>query len=127
MTWRGVSEGMAAAIAAVRNGKLTTAEVILVDLVAFAPAETRAWKLLARVQRELGHFDAGLISARRALHLQSMQQQQEPPASLTLARLFFEQGEHNEAKAMLARLIDRNPHNQELLQLRDKWQTETTA
>ena len=127
VNWRGVSEGMAAAVAAARNGKLETAEVILRDVLEFAPAELRAWKLLARTQRKLGHIDAGIASATRALQLQALNKLHEPAASITLARLFFEQGDHAEALQMLDRLITLDPDNGVLLQLKKQCCMETSA
>jgi len=127
VNWRGVSEGMAAAFAAARNGKLETAEIILKDILEFAPAEMRAWKLLARIQRKRGHIDAGIASAMRALQLQALNKMHEPADSITIARLFFEQGEHNEALQMLDRLIARDPANSMLIQLNKQWHMETSA
>ncbi|MDX8406386.1 MAG: tetratricopeptide repeat protein [Mariprofundus sp.] len=127
VNWRGVSEGMSAALAAARKGKLETAEVILLDVLEFAPAETRAWKLLARIQRNMGHIEAGIASATRALQLQALNKLHEPAASLTLARLFHVQGEHREALQMLDRLIEKDPDNSELKALKEKWSMEAPA
>jgi len=124
VNWRGVSEGMAAAFAAARNGKLETAEIILRDVLEFAPAEMRAWKLLARIQRKLGHIDAGIASAIRALQLQELNKRHEPAASITLARLFFEQGEHDEALQMLDRLLQQKPDDAVLIELKEMWRLE---
>jgi len=126
VNWRGVSEGMAAAIAAARNDKLETAEIILRDVLEFAPAEMRAWKLLARIQRKRGDIDAGIASATRALQLQALSKFHEPAVSVTLARLFFEQGEHDEALQMLDQLLARDPDNTVLKELKIQWRSMET-
>ncbi|MDQ6993666.1 MAG: tetratricopeptide repeat protein [Mariprofundus sp.] len=127
LNWRGVSEGMAAATAAVRNGKFEQAELILEDVLEFAPAELRAWRLLARIQRRLGKIDAGILSATRALQLQTLNQSYEPAASITLARLLFEQKEYGEALKMLDNLMAHSPDNHELSLLREQWHNQRSA
>ena len=119
--WHGVTEGMAKARAAIASGELEEAEQILLELVEFAPAETVAWKLLARAQRELGHFSQGIASAKRALVLQERSNAHEPPASLTLAKLLWQQQEQEQARQMLAILIRRQPENPELVELQHQW------
>jgi len=118
---------MSAAAAAARNGKLDTAEIILKDVLEFAPAETQAWKLLARIQRKLGNIETGIASATRALQLQALYKAHEPASSITLARLFFEQGEHQEALHMLDDLLTKNPDNKMLITLKSQWSLEQTA
>jgi len=127
VNWRGVTEGMSAAVAAARNGKLDVAEIILNDVLEFAPAEISAWKLLARIQRKRGQIDAGIASARRALQLQALKKQYTPAASITLARLIYEQGEHHEAMQMLNQLLKLCPDSSTLLQLKQEWSAEAAV
>jgi len=122
--WRGVTDGMAAARSAIEQGKPEQAEQILIELLEFAPVEIRAWKLLARVQRQLGHIEEGIRSATRALQLQNNPLPDEPPASITLARLLWEQHEYDDAREMLAKLIVEQPDNEELIALQQQWATE---
>jgi len=125
--WRGVADGMASARKSAQQGCYEEAEAILIELLEFAPVEIAAWKLLARVQRKLGHIEAGIESATRALQLQNNPLSSEPPASVTLARLLWEQKEYHEARAMLARLIEDQPENTELTELQRRWNTEKIA
>ena len=123
--WRGVTAGMADAKQAVASGQLEQAEQLLLELLEFAPAETRAWKLLAKIQRQLGHIKAGINSAKRALELQNTPPNRGTPASLTIAQLLWQQGEHREARNMLALLLSDQPENEQLQHLRRQWDSET--
>jgi len=123
--WRGVTAGMADAKQAVACGRLEQAEELLLELLEFAPAETGAWKLLAKIQRKLGHIEAGIHSARRALALQNAPQNCDAPASLTIARLLWLQGENHQARSMLELLLAAEPENEQLQSLRRLWNSET--
>jgi len=124
--WRGVTDGMTAAKNAIRQNNLEQAEQILLELLEFAPVEIKAWKLLAKVQRHLDHIDEGIKSATRALQLQNNPLSDEPPASITLAKLLWEQHEYHEAKSMLALLVKMQPDNSELNTLLQQWEMEST-
>jgi len=123
--WRGVSAGMLDATQAVACGRLEQAEHLLLELLEFAPAETRAWKLLAKTQRELGHIEDGISSAKRALGLQNAPPKRGKPASLTIARLLWQQGEHGEARDMLELLLSSQPENKQLQNLQQLWNSGT--
>jgi len=122
--WHGVTDGMIAARNACQQGNPQQAERILTELLEFAPVEIRAWKLLAKVQRQLGHIEAGIASATRALQLQNNPLTDEPPVSVTVARLLWEQNEYREARQMLTLLIDAQPDNGELSTLQQQWELE---
>jgi len=122
--WHGVSGGLAAAKEALSSGEPAQAELILLELLEFAPSETRGWKLLARTQRELGKFNDGINSAKRALQLQNAERSQVAPASLTLAKLNWQQGEHAEALGMLSLLLEKQPQDQALIGLLQQWDQE---
>jgi len=122
--WHGVSDGMATAMKAIREGNLEQAECTLMELLEFAPVEIRAWKLLARIQRQLGHIEKGITSATRALQLQNNTLSDEPLASVTLARLLWQQSEYHEAMRMLDLLIEKKPDDTELTTLRLHWDME---
>jgi len=124
--WCGVTEGMAAAKEAIRSGQLEQAELVLSELLEFAPAETRAWKLLAKTQRQLGHIKAGINSAKHALRLQNLSKNYEAPASLTIAQLLWQQGEHKEARSMLDILLSEQPDNEKINNLRQQWSNEAS-
>jgi predicted Zn-dependent protease len=122
--WHGVTEGMAIAKKAVASGQLELAERLLLELLEFAPAETRAWKLLAKTQRKLGHIEAGIKSAERALELQNAPMNRGAPASLTIAQLLWQQGEYREARNMLNILLATQPENEQLQNMRRQWNGE---
>ncbi len=126
VNWRGVTEGMAAAKKAIRSGQLEQAEQLLSELLEFAPAETRAWKLLAKIQRKLGHIEAGIKSAKRALELQNIPENHGTPASLTIAQLLWQQGEYKEARSMLELLVSDQPKNEQIQNLRQQWDNEAS-
>jgi len=116
--WHGVSDGMATAMKAIRKGDLEQAEFTLTELLEFAPVEIRAWKLLARIQRQLGRIEEGIASATRALQLQDNALTDEPLASVTLVRLLWQQSEYHEALRMLDLLIEKRPDDTELTALK---------
>jgi len=124
--WCGVTAGMAAAKKAIESGQLEQAEQYLSELLEFAPSETSAWKLLAKTQRELGHIEAGINSAKRALQLQNMPENHKAPASLTIAQLLWQQGECNQARNMLELLASEQPDNENIQNLRQQWDNEAS-
>ncbi|MDQ6997936.1 MAG: hypothetical protein Q9M17_04410 [Mariprofundus sp.] len=122
--WHGVAEGMESAKNAIRNGDLAQAELILTELLNFAPVEIRAWKLLARTQRHLGHIDEGINSAQRALQLQNTNIEDVPLASITIAKLLWQQHEYDYARQMIASLLEQERDNAEWLDLQQQWNRE---
>ncbi|RLL49772.1 hypothetical protein D8Y20_12570 [Mariprofundus sp. EBB-1] len=109
---------------AIRNGDLAQAELILTELLNFAPVEIRAWKLLARTQRHLGHIDEGINSARRALQLQNTNIEDVPLVSITIAKLLWQQHEYDHARQMIASLLEQESDNAEWLDLQQQWNRE---
>jgi len=122
--WHGVTGGIDAARGAIASGELEKAERILFELLEFAPSETRGWKLLARTQRELGNIEAAISSAKRALQLQNAQKHYSAPASTTLAKLHWLQGEREEAVKMVSQLLTIHPQNPDLSRLLQQWDQE---
>jgi len=122
--WHGVAEGMESAKVAIRNGDLPQAELILTELLNFAPVEVRAWKLLAKTQRHLGHIEEGINSAHRALQLQNTKIEDVPLVSITIAKLLWEQHEYDYARQMIASLLEQQSDNAELLELQQQWNRE---
>jgi len=119
--WHGVAEGMTAAREAIQKSDLAQAERLLIELLEFAPVEIRAWKLLAKTQRHLGHIEAGIASATRALRLQNTDIEAVPLASVTIATLLWDQHEYDEARQMIALLLMQQPDNSEWLDLQQQW------
>ncbi len=100
----------------------------MLELIEFAPAEIQAWQLLARVQKGLGKTHQAIDSATRALELQrAAQDKTDIPASITLARLLWDQGDSEAARAMLGILMLRRPDDEELAGLKQQWEMEMPA
>jgi len=125
--WCGVAESLRRARWAIAKGELAHAERLLKELLEFAPRELRGWKMLARLQRDLGKIEEGIASAERALFLQEQTRQATPVASLRLARLYWEQGERQLALEMLDELLDRRAQDAALLALKRQWEQELFA
>jgi len=125
--WHGVTDGLTAARKAIQMDRFEQAESILVELLEFSPVEVKAWKLLARVQRHLGHIEEGIDSATLALQLQNNPLGNEPVISVTLARLLWEQKEYGEARTMLEQLMDEQSDNSSLIELQQRWSMEKIA
>lgn len=125
--WFGVSEGIAAAKDAAAVGDFDKAEEVLTELLEFAPSEVTALKMLARIQKELGKYQEGIINAKRAIRLQNIHTQQQAPASVTLARLLWLQGEQKQAAEMLELLLLNQPDNVLVHELKQQWNKETCA
>lgn len=122
--WHGVAEAMDSARDSINKGDLAQAELILTELLEFAPVEIKAWKLLAKTQRRLGHITAGISSARRALQLQNTDIEDLPLASVTIAKLLWQQHEFDHAKEMIDLLLEHQADNPELLDLQQQWNRE---
>jgi len=105
--------------------ELEQAERILQELLDFAPRELRGWKMLARLQRNMGKIEEGIKSATIALRLQQERSQQPPEQiSLRLAQLCWQQGDHRSALAMLQELLAQQPQQTRLLALKAQWEQE---
>jgi len=113
---------------AFEQGSFAKAESLLLELLEFASAETRAWKLLAHAQKAMGKIQPAINSANRALELQhSASPRSDVPVSLTLARLLWQQGDTTAARAMLGVLMMRQPDNMDLIELKQQWRMEMPA
>jgi len=84
--------------------------------------EGQAWHLLGRIlQKTNRHAEALDCFASAESCYGRHKHDQEPPASIRLARLLWDQGEDDEARAMLDILMMHNPDDDSLRQLRDTW------
>jgi len=126
MNWCGVSESLARAKAAMDAQEFEQAEHILQELLDFAPRELRGWKMLARLQRNMGKIEQGIKSATIALRLQQERTRQTPAptASLRLAKMCWQQGDHQGALSMLQELLAQQPQQPQLLALKMQWEQE---
>jgi len=84
--------------------------------------EGQAWHLLGRVlQKANRHAEALDCFASAESCYGHHKHDQGPPASIRLARLLWDQGAYDEARAMLGILMMRNPDDDSLQQLREIW------
>ncbi len=108
--WQGVDEGVQAMEAALAAGDLQAARAHLRDLLAFAPAEARVWAMAARLFAQEGDIKRAQAAQKRAERLSrsALGRVRIPPA-VRLARILWQQGEKEAARAMAAALWMRNP------------------
>ncbi len=84
--------------------------------------EGQAWHLLGRIlQKANRHAEALDCFASAESCYGRHEHDQGPPASIRLARLLWDQGEDDEARAMLGILMMRNPDDDNLRQLCNTW------
>jgi len=128
LNWRGVSQGLSDAKVLLHLGFFAKAEDSLLQLLEFAPMEGKAWHLLGRCHQEQErHAKALECFERAACCYKTHQGIETPPASARLARLMWNQGEKDEARAMLDMLLMQQPDDASLLAMRQKWQGDMTS
>jgi len=121
-SWQGVETGLEECAHLLRQGELSGAEDVARQVLEFAPMEGQAWHLLGRIlQKANRHAEALDCFASAESCYGRHKHDQGPLASIRLARLLWDQGEDDEARAMLDALMMRNPDDDSLRQLRDSW------
>jgi len=85
--------------------------------------EGQAWHLLGRIlQRASRHTEAlECFASAEACYERHTPGPRQPPASIRLARLLWNQNECEQARAMLEILLMHDPENKTLQQLRAAW------
>jgi len=122
--WHGVSQGLAMAKQAFVNKELDDAKDILLEVLEFAPSEPKAWAWLGKImQLQDNHEQADTYyqKAKRLLR-QQHQNASSTPASLSLAKMLWNQGEQTSAKNMLNTLLLETPNDERLLALSQTWE-----
>lgn len=121
--WHGVAEGLNRARQHVSDGLYQKAIDTLKEILEFAPSEPQAWRLLGNILGQHGHAQKAEACHKKADRFEKHASHDEAaaPASATLARLLWTQGETDSARAMLAILLMRNPEDEKLLALREEW------
>jgi len=120
--WQGVEAGLKECSRLLQQRELSSAGDMARQVLEFAPMEGRAWHLLGRILQQTNRHAEALECFANAEHCYGQHQQtQGPPASIRLARLLWDQGEHDEACAMMSILMIRNPDDDSLRQLREAW------
>ncbi len=121
--WRGVGEGLKDATALLHKHLYAQAEDTLLQLLEFAPVEGKAWHLLGRSHQAQGRHAKALECFERAgCCYRNRNSKDEPPASSHLARLLWDQGDADAARAMLEQLLIRQPDNADILAMQENWQ-----
>lgn len=121
--WRGVGEGLKDANDFLHQRLYAQAEDALLQLLEFAPMEGKAWHLLGRSHQAQGRHAKALECFERAdCCYQNKNTKIEPPASLRLAHLLWDQGDAEAARSMLDQLLIRQPDDDELLAMQEHWQ-----
>jgi len=121
--WRGVGEGLKDAATLFRHHLYAQAEDELLQLLEFAPMEGKAWHLLGRSHQAQERHAKALECFERADYCyRNRNRNDAPPASSRLARLLWDQGDTDAARAMLKQLLIRQPDNAELLAMQENWQ-----
>jgi tetratricopeptide (TPR) repeat protein len=125
--WCGVGEGLKDATSLLHQHLYTQAEDTLLQLLEFAPMEGKAWHLLGRSHQAQGRHAKALECFERAdCCYRNRNANDEAPASSRLARLLWDQGDEDGARAMLGQLMLHQPDDAELLALHKQWQHSDT-
>jgi len=120
--WQGVEAGIAESARLLQEGELSRAEDVVRQVLEFASMEGQAWHLLGRIlQKTNRHAEALDCFASAESCYDHHKHDQGPPASIRLASLLWDQGEYDEARAMLGILMIHNPEDDSLQQLRETW------
>ncbi|MDQ6956653.1 MAG: hypothetical protein Q9M21_05585 [Mariprofundaceae bacterium] len=126
-SWSGVAQGFTAAKKAFQTHSLQEAESILLEILEFAPTEPKAWAWLGHILQAQDQQEKATEHFQKAKSLLSKSNKQQPRevSSLPLARILWQQGESELARAMLATLLCAKPNDEVLLQLSVTWGEQT--
>lgn len=121
--WKGVRHGLSHAEQYLQAQQFQQAEMLIREVLEFAPSEARAWDMLATLHQMQGDADKASHCRQKAEKLRKWETDsfRRPPASLQLAKLLWKQGDRETARAMLAVLLLRRPGDTRLQTLRDSW------
>jgi predicted Zn-dependent protease len=123
--WHGVSQGLAKAKQAFQNKEWKTAETILLEVLEFAPTEAKAWAWLGRIMElQNQHEKASDFFQKAESILRKQRGTTVEPASLPLAKILWQQGAKEDAKAMLNTLLLEKQDDEGLLTLSKLWESE---
>jgi tetratricopeptide (TPR) repeat protein len=126
--WRGVGQGLKDATDLLQRHLYTQAEQSLLQLLEFAPMEGKVWHLLGRChQARKQHARALECFEHAASCYRNQNSSDAPPVSARLARLLWDQGEKDAARAMLEQLLMREPGDEALLAMQHDWQQPPTS
>jgi len=118
--WPGVDEGLRRAAEALARRDFSKAQLAVEAVLEFSPDEPRAWALLAELAHKLGDEKRAQAAKARAQAL-AERALSEMPASVRLAKLYWQQGEKKIARAMVALLLLKRPDDDEVRRLLRAW------
>lgn len=123
--WHGVTEGLNRAREFLSEGLYQEAVNTLKEILEFAPSEPQVWTLLGDILRQHGHSEKAEACHKKAASFEKHANinLDSAPASERLAKLLWSQGETVAAKSMLAVLLLRNPDSENLLEMRQTWES----
>jgi tetratricopeptide (TPR) repeat protein len=124
--WKGVRHGLNHAEQCLKDQQFQQAELLIREVLEFAPAEAKAWDMLSLLHQMQGrHAEAAKCRDKAAKLLKwETDSYRQPPASIRLAKLLWQQGDKDTARAMLAVLMLRRPEDERLQALRQAWARE---
>jgi Flp pilus assembly protein TadD len=124
--WKGVRHGLNHAEQCLNAQQFQQAELLIREVLEFAPAEAKAWELLATLRQMQGDADEAARYRDKAEKLRKWETDsfRHPPVSIRLAKLLWQQGDKDTARAMLAILMLRRPEDERLQSLRQAWARE---
>jgi tetratricopeptide (TPR) repeat protein len=77
--------------------------------------------MLGRAMQGTGNHEEALDCFRKAEACYAGNTERQPPISIRLAKLLWQQGEHDQARTMLRLLKIQHPHDTQLAALQDEW------
>ncbi|OIO71761.1 MAG: hypothetical protein CO186_11235 [Zetaproteobacteria bacterium CG_4_9_14_3_um_filter_49_83] len=130
--WHGVNKGLIEAKLAFKNLQYDQAESLLRGVLEFAPNEAKAWAWLGKILALKQCHDESAQCIERAKtiltrKLVASMSGNKPPVSKSLARILWQQGDYEAARAMLSILLLKQPDDAELQHWQASWNNEVTA
>lgn len=114
--------GMDSAMHQFLIGEYERAQLTLHEVLEFAPSEAKAWHLLGRVLQAAGAHNDALDCFRKASRLYHGEDSSSTMATVPLAKLLWNQGDREAARAMLGLIMLRKSDDPEALELREAWE-----
>ena len=123
--WHGVTDGLNRARELLSKKLYQESVNTLKEILEFAPSEPQVWTLLGDILEQHGYPKKAEACRKKAASFEKHANinLDSAPASERLAKLLWSQGETDAAKSMLAVLLLRNPDSENLLEMRQTWET----
>jgi len=124
--WPGVRKGIENAARCFQQEEYQQAKVNLQEILEFAPMEPGVWQLLGRVMQATGEHEEAINAFRKSANLygSSETDYSDPVATISLAKLLWQQGDRESACSMLDTLMARETVDPRVVALRQTWDRE---